>query len=294
MKWQEHCDQLFSELYFYQSPHVPQLFYLNSGNKLKVLAVKIVDDVLFSGKKQNLEKIVSSIKSKYKLETIVHGPSSFLFFGLQIIQDSDYSTMIHGDSKLEALNCYSISRQRRKMLSEVLNEVELRSFRSVSSSTGRLGANASLFCALYSSWLQQKAPTPTVHDLISQINYVKQLKKLGTSISYLRPENGSYTVSLLIFTYASHPSDHGLLVFLSGLLFGNFASGSVFHVLSWSSRKSRRPVKSIASAETSAAGEAIDEGKVIVRAFEDLFGFKIQLSIAIDSNDFLPIHRLVD
>ncbi len=105
-KWQEHCDQLFSELGFYQSLHVPQLFYLKSGNELKVLAVKIVGDVLLSGKKQNIEKIMSSIQSKYKLGTIVYGPSSFLFFGLQIIQDSNYSTMIHGDSKLEALNCH--------------------------------------------------------------------------------------------------------------------------------------------------------------------------------------------
>ncbi len=111
------------------------------------------------------------------------------------------------------------------------------------------------------------------------------MKKLGTSISYLRPENGSYNVSVLIFADASHRSDHGQLAFLFGLLFGGFASGSVFHVCSWSSRKSRRPVTSTASAETLAAGEAIDEGKVIVRAFEDLFGFKIQLSIAIDSKD---------
>ncbi len=49
------------------------------------------------------------------------------------------------------------------------------------------------------------------------------------------------------------------------------------------------PVESIASAETLAVGEAIDEGKVIVRAFEDFFGFKIQLSIAIDSKDLLTI-----
>ena len=130
-----------------------------------------------------------------------------------------------------------------------------------------------------------KKHPPAVQDLISQINYVKQLKKLGTSISYLRPENGSYNVYVLIFADASHPSDHVQLDFLSGLLFGDFASGSVFHVLSWFSRNSRRPVKSIASAETLAAGEAIDEEKLIVRAFEDLFGFKIQLSIAIDSKD---------
>ncbi len=256
---------------------------------MKVLAVKIVDNVLFSGKKQNLERILFSIQSKCKLGTIIYDPSSFLSLGLQISQDSDYSNMIHRDSKLEALNCYSISRQRGNMVSKELYEVELRSFRSVTSSIGWVGTNSSLFCALYSSWLQQNAPTPTVQDLISLINYVKQLKKLGTSISYLRPENGSYNVSVHFFADASHLSDHGQLAFLSGLFSGNFASGSVLHALSWSSGKSRKPVKSIASGETLGAGEAIDEGKFIVRAFEDLFGFKIQHSIAIDSKDLFTI-----
>ncbi len=138
--------------------------------------------------------------------------------------------MIHDDSKLEALNGYSISLQRRKMVSEVLNQLELRSSRSINSAIGWLGTNDSLFCALYSGWLQQKAPTSTVQDIISQINCVKQLKKLGTSIAYLRPENGFYNVSVLIFADDSHLSDHGQLafLFLSGLLFGDFASGSVF------------------------------------------------------------------
>ncbi len=112
---------------------------------------------------------------------------------------------------------------------------------------------------------------------------LRKLKKLGTCISYLQHQNSSYNVPVPSFADASHPRDHGMLASLSGLLFGDFASGSVLHVLSWSSRKSRRPFKSIAAAENLSAGEAIIEVNVIVKAFEDLFGFKIQLSIAIDS-----------
>ena len=63
------------------------------------------------------------------------------------------------------------------MLFEVLNEVELRLFRSVNSSIGWLGANAFFFCPLYSGYLQQKAQTPRVQDLISQINYVKKIEE---------------------------------------------------------------------------------------------------------------------
>ena len=195
------------------------------------------------------------------------------------------SVSIHGDCKLNVLSCFPINRYRRKQLSELLSEVELRSYRSVNGSIGWLGTNASLFCAFYLRWMQQRAPSHTVQDLIFQINSLKHLKKLGTGCHYKRPVPGKYDLSVLVFADASRKEDHGQLSFLSGILFGNLASGSVFHVISCSSRKSRRPVKSVASAETLAAGDAIDEGKLIVKAFNELLNLNMGLWIAVDSKD---------
>lgn len=59
----------------------------------------------------------------------------------------------------------------------------------------------------------------------------------------------------------------------------------MLHTLSWSSHKSKRPVKSIGAAEILAAGEAIDEGKVLAKAYEVLLGMNIDLLIAVDSKD---------
>ena len=140
-------------------------------------------------------------------------------------------------------------------------------------------------CSFYSSWLQQRAPNPTILDLTYQISIVKALKKYGTSISYTRPKKGEYTLSILVFADASKQNDHGQISYLSGLLFGNLESGSVFHVLSWSSHKSQRPVKSVTSAETFAAAEAIDEGKMLAKAVEELIGTEVKLSIVVDSKD---------
>ena len=61
--------------------------------------------------------------------------------------------------------------------------------------------------------------------------------------------------------------------------------GSIFHTLSWYSHKSKRPVKSIGAAEILAAGEAIDEAKVLVKAYQVLFGIHIDLLLALDSKD---------
>ncbi len=155
----------------------------------------------------------------------------------------------------------------------------------MNSSIGWLGTNTPVFCAFYASWLQQKAPNPTVQDLITQINALRLLKKLGTTVYYKRPPSGNYKISLVVFADASRKTNHGQLYFISGLLFGDLASGSTIHVLSWSSRKSRQPVKSIGSAEALATGEAIDQGKVLVRAFNELSNLEIDPCIALDSKD---------
>ena len=128
----------------------------------------------------------------------------------------------------------------------------------MNSSIGWIGTNACLFCASYSSWLPPKALPSRVKDFVSQINSLKLLKKIGTITHYKRLEKSDYKFSVLVFADASRKDDQEKLCFLSGLLFGNFSSGSVFYIISWSSQKSRRPVKCVASAETLAAGKAID------------------------------------
>ena len=249
------------------------------------MAVKIVDDVLITAKRDKTEKFISSVKSQYKLGTIAYGPGSFPFNGLCIIRDTNFTTRIHGDSKLESLSGIPIDRRRRKQITETLNAVELKAFRSINSTTGWLSTNAWLLCSFYSSRLQQRAPHPTVQDLIYQINELKILKKHGTSASYDRPEKRNYDISVLIFADASQHNDHGQLCYLAGLLFGKLKSGSTFHALSWCSHKSQRPVKSVTSAEALAAEEAIDEGKVLVRAIQELLCTKVNLCIVVDSKD---------
>lgn len=90
------------------------------------------------------------------------------------------------------------------------------------------------------------------------------MKKLGSTITYKRPlDNKNYSLLILVFADASRNDDYGQLGYVAGLSIGDFKLGSIFHVLSWSSHKSKRPVKSIGASEILAAGEAIDEGKLL-------------------------------
>lgn len=75
-------DILFIEIGFDQLTFVPKIFFIQKSGKLTGIAVKIVDDVQFSG---NSDLILSTIKlfeSKFKLGTVVYGPGSFLFYSM--------------------------------------------------------------------------------------------------------------------------------------------------------------------------------------------------------------------
>lgn len=48
-KWQEHADALLQSLGLFQLKFVPQVFYSMCSSGLNVLAVKVVDDILFTG-----------------------------------------------------------------------------------------------------------------------------------------------------------------------------------------------------------------------------------------------------
>ena len=99
---------------------------------------------------------------------------------------------------------------------------------------------------------------------------MKALKKHRTSVNYGRLEDGQYDLFVTVLADASRQNGRSQLCYLAGLIFGDLSSGSTFHTLSWTSYKSKRPVKSVTYAETLAPGEAIDEGKVLVKAIEEL------------------------
>ena len=84
-----------------QSRFVQQLFYAVKDSDLEIIAVKIVDDVLITVRRSRIQNFISSIKRRCILGTVVFGPGSFLFYGLQVIQDMDMTIRIHDEEKIE-------------------------------------------------------------------------------------------------------------------------------------------------------------------------------------------------
>ena len=70
-----------------------------------------------------IQKFVFKVKEKYELGTIVYEPGNVLFFGLQVIQESEMSITTYCDEKLNPVVYLPISRNQRKIVDEILNEL---------------------------------------------------------------------------------------------------------------------------------------------------------------------------
>lgn len=79
--------------------------------------------------------------------------------------------------------------------------------------------------------------------------------------------------------------DNVQLSYVTGLMIGEFKMDTIFHTISWASRKSKRPVKSIGAAEILAASESIDEGKTLWKAFSCLPGIEVEVHLVLDTKD---------
>ena len=285
-KFQALADDLLLDLGLSRVIDVPQLFYGKKDGVLTVLMAKIVDDILITGISDDVTSLLREFNKRLKFGTITHGPGRLRYFGFNIVQYEDYTVVIDGDDKLGALSAQPLSRLRRKQLDHVLNDVEKSGFSSLNSSLGWLGLTVSPFCAAYASRLQQLLPGVRVSDLTKQVNCLRQLKKLGSVIKYTRPfDEKDYQISVLVFCDAGRSTENARLSVISGLLIGSMESGSVYHAVSWFSHKCKRPVRSIPAGEILAAGEGIDDGVVLKRAYALLLDVDVDLIVALDSKD---------
>ena len=284
-KWQDHSDTTFLTIGLNAVRYIPQLFYMKKNGVMCLIVAKVVDDILIGGSLEARKWFISRLKKYYKLGTITHMPGTFHFFGLLISQDKDGKLTISAEEKLQGITPHQLSRVRRKDVSDTLNAVEAHSFASVNGMIGFLGQNVSPLASFFNSYLQQCRSHTTIHHLIKQQNLVKKLKHFGTTSTFRALEKGTFDISVVIFADAGRPSDHGQLAYIAGLLIGDLKQGSIFHTVGWRSHLSMRPTKSSGSEETLAAGEAIDDGKIIAATYNLLLGEGIPLLIGVDCKD---------
>lgn len=79
----------------------------------------------------------------------MHGPAQFLFFGPKIEQDETFDITVRADQKLNTLESYPNSRDRRRIMNERPNFIEQKAFNSLNSSIEWLGKETYSLCSFY-------------------------------------------------------------------------------------------------------------------------------------------------
>ena len=250
-----------------------------------LLVCKIVDDFYMTGTDTALRQFINAFNLHFKLGEVVHGPGTLRFFGMNIIQNEDYSISIHADDKLKQLEPFPISRSRRRQVDDKMNDIEKKSFMSINASIGWLGTNASILCSFYSFHLQQKIADCHVSALISQFSALRTLKKHGTLTTFAPVQYPNNDLTIVAFSDASHSPKASQLCYIIGLVIGEVKKGSPFHVLSWSSHRSRRPAKSTPAAEILAASEAVEETVILKDVMTSVLGKPVKSMVFFDSKD---------
>ena len=193
----------------------------------------------------------------------------------------------NADDKLNELTDYSLSRLHLREFYMQINELCRAFFASTNSSLAWIGTAASHFCFFYASYLPQKTPRKKVCHLVEQKNVVRKLEIIGTVMSYPRPnESKEYAISVLVLQmHLREMHVVNLLGVLTGFILGEFKNESIFHALSWLSRKSKRPLKSVPTAENLDSAKAIDESNSIAHDYSEILHTEFGIHLCVDSKD---------
>ena len=86
--------------------YVPQLFYLRTNDALRLVLVKVTDDIFIAGEEDLKRRFIERLSSVYELGALTHLRGVCWFYGLLVCQDEEYKIQVHADAKLSKLTPY--------------------------------------------------------------------------------------------------------------------------------------------------------------------------------------------
>lgn len=251
-----------------------------------MVAVKVVDDLKVTGEGDNPKNSIKDFDNKFKLGTVSQGTSNLRRFGMNTLQEDDFTVSINADDKLFSVTEQKLTKDSRCQANDTLNVAERSAYASINSSLGWLGIAASLLCATYALLLQKCAPRPTLLELIELAKSLKKLKRICIRISYPRyTDSNHHRLLVLVFVDASRSNASGQIGFRTGLLIDEIKKDSIFHAISQLSHKSKKSTRTVPAAETPVASEAVDHRKEIAEKYTELLNVDVRLQIVVDSKD---------
>lgn len=122
--------------------------------------------------------------------------------------------------------------------------------------------------------------------IIEQVNFLRQLKRIGICMSYLRSTNSLQCVlTILAFANSRKSYENDQPRALVNLLLVKMTMNSIFQLMSWIFHKSKLSVKNFTAAKILSTEEDIDESKMITHVYMKLLKLEVRVHVCVDSKN---------
>lgn len=201
--------------------------------QLIAIIAKIIDDFLLAGVPSIADRSIAAIASKVELVTIVHSPKHLRYFGLNIHQQHDNSTVVDDDDNLNIIASMPFTSLRSRELYASLSSFKAKSFATLNPTVGWLDITSSLFCAVFltpstsGAFFQHQSLPRTIQRLLS-------IQVCGSTVSFPRPTYAAaHALSITVLSKAGRSVTHRKVCSVSGLLLGELRQLFIFQVWIW-------------------------------------------------------------
>ena len=247
-----------------QSELDPCIYYKHdtSGVLTGCLAVH-VDDILMGGSKEFQETVMKSLKERFPFKHWVTGEGEFL--GKHVKQNSDQSIEVSQKDYSMSVSCISISKERRKLKEQEINEKERSQMRALLGEVNWIAMNSRPDLSASCSLLQQRVSSAKVEDLIEcnrLVGVVRDFAHGKITVLPIKPEDVEFAIwSDASWANASEKKSQGgyLLAAVSRAM--RKEEWTPLSMLRWKSYKQDRQTASTLGAELLSASRAVAEGR---------------------------------
>ena len=252
--WFRELTKTLQNLGFQPAPFDPCCYILfDEHHKTRGFIGIHVDDGLFAGDQVFHEK-VNQLEGIFPFGS--RKKRNFVFTGLQIHQNDDFSIEVGQTQYVKDINPISINKDRRRHLEEPINEEERQAFRGLIGSLQYASVNTRPDLGSRLSLLQGRINNGQIQDLIEG-NKLLHDAKVHSSVKckyqYI-PKDELRFVAFSDASFASeknHSSHQGLMIMSAHKEIGE-NKRSVVNPIVWSSKKIQRVAVSTLSAEAMA------------------------------------------
>ena len=236
------------------------------GSQLVGHLVSHGDDFVYGGTDQWQEKVIGTIKRKFKISAESEG--SFKYLGLNVVQTTE-GISLDQSKYIEELKMIELHPDRLKEREEVLTKEERSQLKSLSGQMLWVTNQTRPDMAFETCVMSNTGKDPTVRKIVDANKAVRKIQNSNDVKVKFPPLGKPSDISIVAYGDGTHASlsdgssQGAFIIFLHG-------NGKIAPMM-WQSKKLKRVTKSPLASEALSLGETADAGLLIANMVKEIY-----------------------